>query len=81
MSDWSGILIALLVSVVVLAVAAGWWMGRRYRSARLRADARGMQYRAFFDRLLGSDSDDWAGVDDGGHRRRARDRADCPRGR
>jgi hypothetical protein len=37
MSVGSGILIAVLVLVVVVGVVAGWWMGRRARSARLRA--------------------------------------------
>jgi DNA-binding transcriptional regulator of glucitol operon len=75
MSDWSGILIALLVIVVVFAVAVGWWMGRRYRSARLQADARGTQYRAFFGRLRGSDPDGRTDIDDGGQGRRACDHA------
>jgi hypothetical protein len=34
MSAGSGILIAVLVILVVLGVVVGWWMARRYRSAR-----------------------------------------------
>jgi hypothetical protein len=36
MSEWSGILIAILVVIVVLGVVGGWALGRRKRSARLK---------------------------------------------
>ena len=79
MSVWSGILIAVLVIVVVLAVVAGWWMARRYRSARLRE-----RFGPDYDRIieltpkawrLRSDPDDLADIDNDRQRRRAHDHA------
>ena len=48
MSEWSWILIAVLLAVVVVAIAVGWSMGRRSRSARLKE-----RFGPEYDRAVG----------------------------